>query len=291
MPEQDNGGNEESYGRPIWTGTISFGLVNVPVGIYAATRPNNIPLRMVNAEGRPLKRQYFTARDEKPLEWEEIVRGYEIEKDDFVPLDDEELERVAPEKTGGIDLRRFVDAKEIDPMYFERGYFLVPDGNNTKAYRLLAQVMSDTGLAGMATFVMRAKEYIAAIFADHGILRLETLRFADELRTPETIGLPKPGRVAETEVKKVERAIAKLTEEKFSERELVDRSMERLREVIQKKLDKGEDVVELPAEARDEEPPANTLDLMAALERSLSKGGGAKKTGRKRATRRKKSAA
>jgi DNA end-binding protein Ku len=266
--DRDEGG--EDYGRPFWTGTLSFGLVNVPVGLYPSSRPLGVAMRMVSESGTPLQRRYFTSKDEKPLVWDDIVRGYEVEKDEFVVLDDEELERVAPEKTGGIDLRIFVEKTAIDPIYFERGYYLVPTGTNNKAYRLLAQAMEDTALAGVATFVMRAKEYIAAIFAENGILRAETLRFADEVRTPKSIGLPQPTRVVTAAVTRVERAIAKLTEKEFSEKDLVDRAAVRLFDVIEKKLEKGEDVVEVP-EAEDEER-ANTLDLMQALERSLTKG-------------------
>jgi DNA end-binding protein Ku len=275
VPEQDQ--EQESYGRPFWSGTVSFGLVNVPVGLYPASRPLGVAMRMVSSEGTPLKRKYFTTKDLEPLEWEEIVRGYEHEKGKFVVLDDDELERVAPEKTNNIDLRVFVKADEIDPIYFERGYYMVPTGTNPKAYRLLARVMEDTGLAGVATFVMRAKEYIAAIFAENGILRGETLRFANEVRTPASIGLPKPARVSEADVTRMERAIEKLTETKFSEKDLVDESAVKLLEIVEKKVKKDEDVVEVPEEAAEER--ADTIDLMKALERSLTAG---KRSTRKR---------
>lgn len=272
MPDIEREDQEslEAYSRPFWSGTVSFGLVNVPVGLYPASRPLGVAMRMVSAAGTPLQRKYFTAKDDKPLEWEEIARGYEVAKGKFVELDEEELARVAPDKTGGIDLRMFVKASDIDPMYFELGYYMVPAGTNTKAYRLLARVMEETGLAGVATFVMRAKEYIAAIFAENGILRLETLRFADELRTPESIGLPKPTRVAEADVTRMERAIEKLTGGKFSEKDLVDRSAVRLLDIVEKKVKKDEDVVELPVEEEGER--ADTIDLIQALERSLTSG-------------------
>jgi DNA end-binding protein Ku len=163
-----------------------------------------------------------------------------------------------------------VKADEIDPIYFERGYYMVPAGTNPKAYRLLARVMEDTGLAGVATFVMRAKEYIAAIFAENGILRAETLRFANEVRTPASIGLPKPARVSEADIARMERAIEKLTEAAFSEKELVDESAVKLLEIVEKKVKKDEDVVEVPEEAAEER--ADTIDLMEALERSLTAG-------------------
>ena len=279
MPEKaesrEPSAESEDYGRPFWTGTVSFGLVNVPVGLFPASRPLGVAMRMVTSEGTPLQRRYFSGQDGKFLPWDEIVRGYEVEKDKYVVLDEDELERVAPDKTNNIDLRMFVRASDIDPIYFERGYFMVPTGTNNKAYRLLARVMEDTGLAGVATFVMRAKEYIAAIFAENGILRAETLRFADEVRTPDSIGLPKPARVSEADVSRIEKAIEKLTSDKFSEKDLVDRSAVRLLDIVEKKVKKDQDVVELPAD--EEEERADTLDLMQALERSLT-------SGRKRST-------
>ncbi|MGH7678254.1 MAG: Ku protein [Gemmatimonadaceae bacterium] len=291
MPEPkaqtpDPTAQDEDYGRPFWTGTVSFGLVNVPVGLFPASRPLGVAMRMVTSEGTPLQRRYFSGQDGKFLPWDEIVRGYEVEKDEFVVLEEDELERVAPDKTNNIDLRMFVKASDIDPIYFERGYFMVPTGTNNKAYRLLARVMEDTGLAGVATFVMRAKEYIAAIFAENGILRAEMLRFADEVRTPESIELPKPVRVSEAEVSRIEKAIEKLADDKFSEKDLVDRSAVRLLDIVEKKVKKDQDVVELPED--EDEERADMLDLMQALERSLTSGrkrSARSKPARKRVTR------
>ena len=239
-------------------------------------------MRMVTETGAPLQRRYYTSRDGRQLTWDDIVRGYEVEKGTFVLLDDDELERLAPEKTGGIDLREFVKASAIDAMYFERGYYLVPDEGSSKAYRLLAAIMERTERAGIATFVMRGKEYLVAIFAEHGILRAETLRFSDELRTPESIGLPKPARVAAADVTKMERAIEKLAEKGFDERELVDQSAVRLLDVVEKKLEKDEDVVELPRDTEDAGARSDVIDLMSALEKSLRKGRSAAKPARRR---------
>lgn len=262
--------SDEDYGKPFWSGTVSFGLVNVPVSLFPANRSIRASMRVVTEAGTPLRKKYFSS-DDRPLEYEEIVRGYEYEKGKFVVLEEDELERLAPDKTDNIDLRVFVPTGDIDPIYFERGYYMVPAGQNNKAYRLLARVMEETQLAGVATFVMRAKEYVAAIFAEKGILRAETLRFSDEIRTPKSIGLPEAARVSEREVSKVQKAIAKLSKAQFSENDLEDRGVVRLFEIIEKKAAKDEDVVELPKEEAKEER-VTTLDLMAALERSLTKG-------------------
>jgi DNA end-binding protein Ku len=268
VPEwEDAAEAQDVVARSFWSGTITFGLVSVPVALYAAHRSDRVSLRMVSPEGTPLTRRYFTSRDDRALDADDIVRGYEIEKGRFVIVDDDELERLAPERTRDIDLRQFVKLSEIDPMYFERAYYLVPNGQSTKAYRLLARVMEETGRAGVATFVMRAREYLVAIIAENGILRAETLRFADELRTPESIGLPEPGEADAAEVKRMDREIGKRVEQRLPKSDLEDRSAERLMKVIQKKLRAGDDVVH--AEEGTVERETDVIDLMEILKRRL----------------------
>jgi len=143
--------------RPFWSGTLTFGLVSVPVDLYPGTRTNRAPLRMLGPKGEPLSRRYFSQKTEKDLEDDEMIRGYEFDKEKYVPVTDEELERLAPESSRDIDLRRFVDLQSIPPLYFDRSYFLVPSEGSEKAYRLLAATMEKEGLAGIATFVMRAR--------------------------------------------------------------------------------------------------------------------------------------
>src|SRR2546421_590780 len=138
-----------------------------------------------------------------------MVRGFEYEKGKYVIVTDEELERLAPEQSRDIDLRKFVDLESIPPLYFDRSYFLAPSQGSEKAYRLLAETMEKNKLAGMATFVMRGKEYLVAIFPENGILRAETMRFADELRSPKEVGLPEKKKVPAATVKKFERLIAR----------------------------------------------------------------------------------
>ncbi|HEX2205719.1 MAG TPA: Ku protein [Longimicrobium sp.] len=268
MPEDwdDEATAEEAVARSFWSGTITFGLVSIPVALYAANRPRGISLRMVSPEGTPLGRRYFDAKDGRALEADEIVRGYEYEKDRFVVVDDDELERLAPERTRDIDVRRFVKAEEIDPMYFERAYYLTPAGNSTKGYRLLAKVMEETGRAGIATFVLRAKEYLVAIMAENGILRAETLRFADEVRSPADVGLPEPVKPKPAEVKRIDAEIGKRLEAHLDRKELVDRSAERLKKLARAKLRSGEDVV--TPEERGEER-TEVIDLMEILKRRM----------------------
>ncbi len=272
MPEHED--KEGTDGpRPMWAGTISFGLVSVPVNLMAATRTNRTALRMVSPDGTPLKRRYFTTRDDKELEWDDIVRGYEVEKDRFVVVDDDELERLAPERSRDIDLRVFVDASELDPVFFNRAYYLTPAGDSTKAYRLLARVMEDTGRAGIATFVMRGKEYLVAITAENGILRAETLRFVDEVRDPKDVGLSEPRKAKPAEVKRFERKIESREAARLDTSELANRSEERLLKLARKKRRTGKDVHKGKVE-EDGKGGGEVIDLMEMLQRSLKGGNG-----------------
>ena len=256
-------------GRPIWSGTVTFGLVSVPVNILPANASKRRSLHMVAEDGRPLARRYFRTRDDKQLSPDDIVRGFEVTQDKYVVLDDDELERLMPERTRDIDLRQFVKASEIDPIYFERAYYLTPVGS-AKAYKLLARVMEESELAGIATFVMRAKEYLTAILAENGILRAETLRFADEIRAPGRIGLPKPARPKPADVKRIEAAVKRLTRTSLAEDELVDRGAQRLEQLAKRKAKQGEDVVKV--ELPEEEQQGNVVDLMERLRESLKAG-------------------
>ena len=195
MPEEES--DQQTSTQPFWSGTISFGLVEHPGGSFPANRSSHVALRMLAPDGTPLRRRYYSSKTDRELAPEQMVRGYEIEKDKYVVVTDDELDKLEPEKSHDIDLRRFVNKDAIPPLYFERGYFLAPAEGSTKAYQLLAAVMEKTGRAGVATFVMRGKEYLAAIVAENGILRAETMRFKDEVRSPKDIGLPEKPKVSE----------------------------------------------------------------------------------------------
>ena len=242
---------------------------------------------MVDQEGTPLRRRYVCSKDGKELDWDEIVRGYEVKKGKFVVVTDDELEAIEPRKTRDIDLKQFVDADEIDPMSFVRAYYLVPTGGTNKAYRLLADVMERSGRVGIATFVMRAKEYLVAILAEKGILRAETLRFADEVRTPDEIGLPKPKKPAAAAVRKFESAISRHSG-KFNLREMLDDEAKKIEQVAESKQKKHVGVVKTkePVQEQDESG-GEVVDLMKVLQNALREGkGGSKRRAPKRAPRR-----
>jgi DNA end-binding protein Ku len=283
VAERDEREDEDAPPRAFWSGTITFGLVSIPVELYPANRSQRVSLRMVSKDGTPLARRYFCPKDGRELDWSEIVRGYEIEKDQYVVVTDDELEKLAPEKTRDIDLRRFVDVEEIDPIFFERAYFLTPGGNSTKAYRLLAATMEMSGKAGIATFVMRGREYLVAIVAENGILRAETLRFADEVRTADDVGLPEPKKPKAAAVKKIEKAIAALAKKQLDEDELADAGSERLLELVRSKEKSGRDVVSGAAGAATP-PSEGVIDLMEVLKRSLQGKAPTKPAGAKKRT-------
>ena len=266
MPE---GSPDRPPPRAFWSGTIAFGLVTVPVELLPAVRSRRISLRMLAPDGTPLSRRYWCPEDERLLDPAEIVRGYELDEGGFVVVTDEELDALEPEKTREIDLQRFVPRDEIDPAHFERAYFLAPSGESTKAYRLLAAAMARDGRAGVGRFVMRGKEYLAAILAESGILRLETLRFAAELRSPEGVGLPEPPEADPDRVEELGRAIDALAADALDPSELTDVWADRVEALVARKASAGEDVVEIPEVIAEEAAEAEIVDLMEVLKRRL----------------------
>jgi DNA end-binding protein Ku len=264
MPE----GKAAPSARPIWSGTISFGLVSIPVQLLPAVREGRVSLRMLDEDGTPLSRRYYCPNENREVHPEHLLRGYEVDQEKYIVLRDEELEALAPEKSRDIDLRRFVNASEINPMYFDRSYFLMPGKESNKAYRLLAETMETTGRAGIATFVMHDKEYLVAILAENGILRAETMRFHDEIRTPEEIGLPEAEEAAGAAVSRIEKEIRALAADRADETLFLDAAKKRLLELAARKQKSKADIV--VAEATSEDQGESVQSLMAALQKSLS---------------------
>lgn len=225
---------------------------------------------MLGPEGEPLARKYYAEKTERDLDADEIIRGYEVKPGKYVVVTDDELDRLSPEKTRDIDIKLFVPEETIPPIYFDRGYFLTPDASSEKAYKLLAEALEKEGKAGIATFVMRGKEYLVAIFSEHGILRAETMRFADELRSPGDIGLPKKPKVPTATVRKFEKLISSKAKKQLPEAKLKDEYVERLLKLIKKKSSKRANVVEVDDAGAHSSEPAKVIDLMAVLKKSLA---------------------
>lgn len=260
--------------RAFWSGTLSFGLVTVPVNLFPANRPAGVHFRMLDPDGTPLRRRYFCSQDDRELSPDELVRGYEIAPDEYVVVTDEELEALEPRKSREIDLRAFVDKDQIDPRYFEHSYFLTPDGSTNKAYRLLAEAMERQGQAGIATFVMRTREYLVAILSEGGVLRAETLRFADELRSPEDVGLDASRKPDKKRVSQFAAEIRKRKAARLRPSQLKDEHAERVANRVEQKRRRGKGTVKVEPESEED---GEVIDLMDVLRRSLATGSTDKK--------------
>jgi DNA end-binding protein Ku len=279
--------------RAIWSGSISFGLLNVPVKLYSAVARRGISLREIReSDGARIRHRRVAEGTDEEVPYEKIVKAYEIAKDRYIPLAKSELEALAPEKSRAIEVQDFVDLAEIDPIYFDSPYYLGPAEGAARAYSLLAEAMEGSGKVAIARFVFRNKEHLAAIRPADGVLTLTTMRFADEVVPPSELDdvLPaeKP-KVAKREVQMAEQLIDSLTRG-FDPGAYRDEHREQLLAMIERKA-AGEEVVAAP---EGEEPEATKApDLMAALEQSIAavqgKRGGAK--GRKPAAKKRKAAA
>jgi len=272
VPEKKEATAAQAHG--IWSGTVTFGLVSIPVVLMAANRPGGPRFRMLGTDGTPLARRWVCSKEGTPLAADDIIRGYEV-RGRWVVVTDEELEALEPEKSRDIELKEFVSCDDVDPLYFERAYYLVPAGGSTKAYALLARIMEDTSRAGIATFVMHEREYLVALLASNGILRAETFRFADEIRTPEDVGLPEPKKADAARVTAIRRAMGALEAKALDEDLLQDDFADRVAAAAQKKRDQGRDVVEAKAAPEEEE---TTVDLMRALRKALGSRGPGRRT-------------
>jgi DNA end-binding protein Ku len=226
---------------------------------------------MLGPNGEPLRREYVGAETGNELDESARTRGFEVGKGKYVTVSEEDLERLAPEKSRDIDLRLFVAQEDVSPIYFERAYFLTPADKSAKAYRLLAETMERKERVGIATFVMHGKEYLLAIFAESGILRAETLRFADEIRKPQDIGLPKKPKIRPANVRKFDAAIKRATKKTIDTKEMRDEYAEAMLRLIEKKRARDKDVVETGERRRT--GPGKVVDLMEVLKRSLQHGG------------------
>jgi DNA end-binding protein Ku len=263
--------------RPIWSGTISFGLVSVPVKMYSATESKELRFHFLHKDDlAPIGYDKVRKDTGEHVDADEIVRGFEIEKGRYVPLEDEDLDRLDIELTHSIDICDFVSLDEIDPIYFRKAYYLVPQEGAEKPYRLLVKALEETGKVGIAKVVIRNKEHLAALRPYEGLLLLETMYYPDEIRQPESID--GKGRLPKAEVEMAKSLVENLSES-FKPEKYDDRYRKELLELIRAKA-KGK---KLPEPKEEEE--AEVVDLMAALRESVAQ---TKKKQRK--TSRKKSA-
>lgn len=276
--------------RAIWSGSISFGLLNVPVKLYSAVARRSIGLREIReSDGARIRHKRVAEGTDEEVPYERIVKAYELTPDTYVPLSRDELASLDPKKTRAIEVRDFVDLDQIDPVYFNSPYYLGPAAGAERAYSLLAEAMERSGKVAIARFVLRNKEHLAAIRPSEGVLTLTTMRFADEVVPPGELDdvLPaEPPEVAKKEVEMAEKLIDSLTTD-FDPTAYRDEYREELLAMIERKAE-GKELVSPPAE---EEQPTKAPDLMAALEQSIAAMQGEGRKARKPAAKKRKPAA
>jgi DNA end-binding protein Ku len=259
--------------RSIWRGAISFGLVNVPVKLYSAVSKKTVRFNQLHeADGARIQQKRVCSKDGEEVPYEEIVKGFEISPERYVTVTSEELDALDPKKTRTIDIEDFVDLDEIDPLYYEHPYYLVPDTGAAKAYQLLLEALRQTNKVAIARVVIRTKEYLTAIRPAGDVLTMETMLFADELIDPTQIEEAPDAdvRATEREVDMARQLIESQATE-FDPSRYRDEYRERVLELIEQKAE-GREVATQP----EPEEPTAVPDLMAALEASLAAAGNGK---------------
>lgn len=259
--------------RAIWEGTIGFGLVQIPVGLYSAESRNELHFDLLDKRDMsPVGYQRYNRETGEPVDWDDIVKGYAVKKGEYVLLDNEDFKRASVKATQTVDIVQFADADDIDPTLFEKPYYLVPGKRGVKPYVLLREALRKSGKVGIARVVIRTRESLAAVMVRDDALVLELLRFAHELAPAEEFDLPKGKdvpKLSPAELKMAERLIDEMTAE-FKPDEFKDSYRDELLGFIKRKY-KGEEVEEVDVEA--EAPPSNVVDMMALLKKSLGRGG------------------
>jgi DNA end-binding protein Ku len=253
--------------RTLWNGSLSFGLVNVPVSLTSAARDLDLHFRQLHKkDNAPIEQRRYCSKEDEEVDWEEVARGYELDGGKQVVLTDLELAMVQPRKTRTIDIEAFVDLAEVDPIYFDHPWFLLPFGESEgtlRAYRLLVKVMESTDRAALGRFVMRTKEYLVLVRPRDGLLALTTMLFADEVRPTKGIA-PGGRKPTKQKVDPAVKVIEALTTD-WDPESYTDCYRQRLERIVRDKK-KGK-TIEMPEEPSQPEPAP---DLMAALEETLA---------------------
>jgi DNA end-binding protein Ku len=257
--------------RSVWSGTLTFGLVNVPVRLYSATKQQDVAFHQFEADTNERIRYKRVAEGtDREVDYDDIVKGYELPSGKYVMLTQEELDAAEPGRSRSIEITDFVELAEIDPIYYEKSYYLGPGSDGEKAYSLLLKAMSESGLAAVAVFVMRGKQYLAVIRPASRVMILETLYFADEVRDPSDVmdQVPRAGKVGSRELKSATGLIKQLTTP-WKPEQYHDTYRESVLALVKRKS-KGKEIDVEELESGGDE----VVDLMEALEQSLQRAKG-----------------
>lgn len=260
--------------RPIWKGAISFGLVHIPVVLSSAENRNDFDLTMLDRRNmKPVGVKRYNKETGKEVGWDDIVKGYEYEKERYVVLTEEDFKRANVEATQTVDILAFVDAEEVGPTYFETPYYLVPDKRGDKGYALLRETLKATTKIGIATVVIRTRQYLAALIPSGDVIVLNTLRYKNELKSAKDLEVPsgnlKGSGVSPREIEMAKKLVEEMTEQ-WKPEHYRDTYHDDLMKLIDKRIKEGKTEVITEAE-EDQEKPARgeVIDLMALLKRSV----------------------
>ena len=257
--------------RAIWKGSISFGLVNIPIALYPATRREEFKFRLLRkSDLSPVNYKRVAEKDGKEVPWDQIVKGYEYEKGKYVVLKDEDFERVDLEATQTVDIQDFVDVDEIDPIFFYKPYYLEPQKGGDKAYALLRDALEDSRKVGIAKVVIKTRQYLAGVKPEDGALVLELMHFADELADTGKLHLPKKVEVGKREMNMAKSLIDSMSAQ-WNPEKYHDDYREALMEVIEAKVEAGGKEIE--AKPKKAPKPTKVIDLVSVLQKSLEQTG------------------
>ena len=271
--------------RAIWKGNISFGLVNIPIALYPATRREELKFRLLRSgDLSPVNYKRVAEKDGKEVPWNQIVKGYEYEKGKFVVLDEKDFQRVDLEATQTVDIQDFVDLDEIDPMYFYKPYYLEPQKGGDKAYVLLRDVLAATGKVGIAKVIIKTRQYLAGVKALKHALVLELMHFAEELADSEKLSVPKKMEPGKREIDMAGALLQSMTSE-WDPKKYKDDYRDALLDVIEEKVEAGGKKIE--EKPKEKKPSTKVIDLVEVLKQSLANAEGGKKRAATKAKRRK----
>jgi DNA end-binding protein Ku len=270
--------NSTMAARPVWNGVISFGLLNIPVRLFTATHDVDVHFRMIDARNRkPIRYERVNAQTGHEVPWKDVVKAYEYKKGNYVVVDEKDLRKLVPEATESVDIETFVDRAAIDPMFFEKPYYLVPNKKSEKGYVLLRESLRRTGKVAIARVVIRTRQYLAMMFPKENALVLNLLRFPQEITAEKEFDFPAGAlskyRITPAEMRMADDLLKSMTGV-WKPTQYKDEFREKLHKLLRTRVDKEEGTLKVPEESADEatESGTNVVDFVALLKKSLANG-------------------